>query len=159
MNDTTWFWKIVDARGLADVSSDEFVALNELISKAERAEAAAALIAQQAATIEAVTKERDEAQAEITLTESLVADERRMRFAAEAERDRAREAFARVLAWAERRCPCHNEEPNPCPLCGASVENLEACKSAENTLPADILIALREAKPRAALSTAKERGE
>lgn len=37
MNDTTWFWQIVDARGLADVSSDEFVALNELISKAERA--------------------------------------------------------------------------------------------------------------------------
>lgn len=38
MNDATWFWQIVDARGLADVSSDEFVALNELISKAERAE-------------------------------------------------------------------------------------------------------------------------
>lgn len=37
MNDATWFWQIVDARGLADVSSDEFVALNELISKAERA--------------------------------------------------------------------------------------------------------------------------
>ena len=36
MNDTTWFWQIVDARGLADVSSDEFVALNELVSKAER---------------------------------------------------------------------------------------------------------------------------
>lgn len=35
-DDTTWFWKIVDARGLADVSSDEFVALNELISKAEK---------------------------------------------------------------------------------------------------------------------------
>lgn len=40
MNDTTWFWQIVDARGLADVSSDEFVALNELISKAERTEEA-----------------------------------------------------------------------------------------------------------------------
>lgn len=38
MNDTTWFWQIVDARGLANVSSDEFVALNELISAAERAE-------------------------------------------------------------------------------------------------------------------------
>lgn len=37
MNDATWFWQIVDARGLADVSSDEFVALNELISKAARA--------------------------------------------------------------------------------------------------------------------------
>lgn len=39
MNDTTWFWQIVDARGLANVSSDEFVALNELINAAERAEA------------------------------------------------------------------------------------------------------------------------
>lgn len=38
-DDTTWFWQIVDARGLADVSSDEFVALNELINKAERVEA------------------------------------------------------------------------------------------------------------------------
>lgn len=35
-DDTTWFWQIVDARGLADVSSDEFTALNELISRAER---------------------------------------------------------------------------------------------------------------------------
>lgn len=39
MDDTTWFWQIVDARGLANVASDEFVALNELISAAERAEA------------------------------------------------------------------------------------------------------------------------
>lgn len=31
MNDTTWFWQIVDARGLADVSSDEPVALKRLI--------------------------------------------------------------------------------------------------------------------------------
>lgn len=38
MDDTTWFWDIVDARGLANVSSDEFVALNELISDAERSE-------------------------------------------------------------------------------------------------------------------------
>lgn len=53
------------------------------------------------------------------------------------------EALERVLHWAEARCPCHNEEPNPCPLCGASVENLEACKSAENTLPRDILVLLR----------------
>lgn len=44
-----------------------------------------------------------------------------------------------VLRWAESRCPCHEEQPNPCPLCGASVENLEPCKSAENTLPRRLL--------------------
>lgn len=50
-----------------------------------------------------------------------------------------------VLRWAEQRCPCHNEEPNPCPLCGASVENLEACKSAENTIPLRLLRDIRVA--------------
>lgn len=39
MTDTTWFWQIVDARGLADVSSDEVVALREIIAQGERAEA------------------------------------------------------------------------------------------------------------------------
>lgn len=61
----------------------------------------------------------------------------------------AREAdnlLADVLRWAEARCPCHNETPNPCPLCGASVENLEPCKSAENTLPRDLLDRLRRRK-------------
>lgn len=57
-------------------------------------------------------------------------------------------ALRAVLTWADQRCPCHNDEPNPCPLCGASVENLEACKSAENTIPrtllADIRMALSE---------------
>ena len=62
MNDTTWFWQIVDARGLADVSSDEFVALNELISKAERTEKAEDAMARELAearervsTLEALT--------------------------------------------------------------------------------------------------------
>ena len=50
-----------------------------------------------------------------------------------------------VLKWAEGRCPCENELPNPCPLCGASVENLEACKSAENTLPTSLLRKIRMA--------------
>lgn len=39
MNDTTWFWQIVDAHGLADVSSDEVVALRELIGASERSAA------------------------------------------------------------------------------------------------------------------------
>ena len=60
------------------------------------------------------------------------------------ERIKALEAVVKkTLAWAEARCPCHNDEPNPCPLCGASVENLEACKSAENTIPRDLLKELR----------------
>jgi len=66
--------------------------------------------------------------------------------AAEAERDRLAETVGKVLTWAEQRCPCHNDEPNPCPLCGASVENLEACKSAENTIPASLLADLRTAR-------------
>jgi hypothetical protein len=50
-----------------------------------------------------------------------------------------------VLTWADQRCPCANERPNPCPLCGASVENLEPCKSAENTLPRSLLDRIRAA--------------
>lgn len=59
---------------------------------------------------------------------------------------RLKDVISDILYWAERRCPCHNEEPNPCPLCGASIENLEGCKSAENTLPRDLLYKIREAK-------------
>ncbi|RWP44250.1 MAG: hypothetical protein EOR04_04850 [Mesorhizobium sp.] len=60
---------------------------------------------------------------------------------------RLEELVSRTLTWAEQRCPCHNEQPNPCPLCGASVENLEACKSAENTIPRDLLVELRRVRP------------
>jgi hypothetical protein len=38
-DDTTWFWTIVDAHGLANVSSDEIVALREILDRAEAAEA------------------------------------------------------------------------------------------------------------------------
>lgn len=65
------------------------------------------------------------------------------------EIERLRAALGKVEHWAESRCPCSNEEPNPCPLCGASVENLEACKSAENTLPRDLLETIRSARRRA----------
>lgn len=54
----------------------------------------------------------------------------------------------KTLTWAEARCPCHNEQPNPCPLCGASVENFEACKSAENIIPPDLLKELRGVRAR-----------
>lgn len=61
------------------------------------------------------------------------------------ETDIVVQALKDVLAWAESRCPCRNEQPNHCPLCGASVENLEACKSAENTLPHALLVKVRRA--------------
>jgi hypothetical protein len=56
-----------------------------------------------------------------------------------------RKVLRNVLFWAESRCPCENEQPNPCTLCGASVENLEPCKSAERTLPLSLLRDMREA--------------
>lgn len=56
-----------------------------------------------------------------------------------------RRVLQAVLMWADQRCPCYNDEPNPCPLCGASVENLEGCKSAENTIPRTLLADIRHA--------------
>jgi hypothetical protein len=53
-------------------------------------------------------------------------------------------ALLMVLDWAERRCPCHDEKPDPCPLCGASAKlGGGHCMSAENTLPKHILSELR----------------
>lgn len=60
-----------------------------------------------------------------------------------AENDADREALKAVLRWAEQCCPHGSDETGPCPLCGASVENLEACKSAENTFPPDLLQTIR----------------
>lgn len=54
-----------------------------------------------------------------------------------------REVLRAVLTWAEQRCPCKDEQASPCPLCGASVENLEPCKSAEDTMPIGLLREIR----------------
>ena len=62
-----------------------------------------------------------------------------------AERDALREAVRGVLHWADRKCPCHNDLPDPCPLCGASVEGLERCKAADETLPRALLAQARAA--------------
>jgi hypothetical protein len=59
-----------------------------------------------------------------------------------------RKVVKAVMTWADQRCPCHNDQPNPCPLCGASVENLEPRKSAENTIPRHLLAELRRASDR-----------
>ncbi|KQS84278.1 hypothetical protein ASG58_21140 [Rhizobium sp. Leaf383] len=55
-----------------------------------------------------------------------------------------RALLRRIEHWAQTKCPCKNEQPNPCPLCGASVENLEPCKAVENIFPRDILRELRD---------------
>lgn len=39
--------------------------------------------------------------------------------ARESERDEAEKVVCDLLWWAEQKCPCENEEPNPCTLCGA----------------------------------------
>lgn len=58
-------------------------------------------------------------------------------------------ALERFLWWGQQQCPCYNDEPNPCPLCGASIENLEGCKAVEAKFPSAILGQAREAIARA----------
>lgn len=58
-------------------------------------------------------------------------------------------ALKGFLFWAQTRCPCENEEPNPCTLCGASIENLEGCKAVDRTIPPDILGEARAALAKA----------
>lgn len=53
------------------------------------------------------------------------------------------EALQGFVRWANAKCPCENEQPNPCPLCGASI--FEGCKAADQTLPRDLLAAARAA--------------
>jgi len=71
-----------------------------------------------------------------------------------AEIDPVKVLLLDVLRWAESRCPCENETPDPCPLCGASVANLEPCKSAERTLPPDLLRRLHLMKSARAMQAA-----
>lgn len=52
--------------------------------------------------------------------------------------------FRRIEFWASSRCPCSYETPDPCPLCFASVDNLEPCKAVELTFPPDILRDIRD---------------
>jgi hypothetical protein len=63
--------------------------------------------------------------------------------------DAARSVLRKIEHWAQQKCPCHNEQPNPCPLCGASVENLEACKAVESIFPRDLLVEVRSITARA----------
>lgn len=65
------------------------------------------------------------------------------------------EALQGFVRWANAKCPCENEQPNPCPLCGASI--FEGCKAADQTLPRELLDAARAAIAKAkGLDQAKE---
>lgn len=55
--------------------------------------------------------------------------------AAESSLSEAVKALEAVMRWASSRCPCANELPNPCTLCGVTVESGEACKAIQGTLP------------------------
>lgn len=57
------------------------------------------------------------------------------------------EALQGFVRWANAKCPCENEQPNPCPLCGASI--FEGCKAADQTLPRELLEAARAALSKA----------
>jgi hypothetical protein len=75
-------------------------------------------------------------------------------------------ALERFLWWGQQQCPCYNDEPSLCPLCGASIENLEGCKAVEAKFPPIILGQAREAiarsksaKATSASSVGTERSE
>lgn len=57
-----------------------------------------------------------------------------------------RSTLLAIKTWADQRCPCTNEQPNPCPLCGADANKPgDVCLSAENTFPRDLLRQIRAA--------------
>lgn len=55
--------------------------------------------------------------------------------AAEKQVEELRQLVWDIDFWARSKCPCNNEQPDPCPLCGASVANLENCKAVDITFP------------------------
>lgn len=65
---------------------------------------------------------------------------------AEAALATSRAVLLDVLHWGDARCPMRDDDPRACPLCGASVANLEPCKSAERTFPPDLLSRIRSLK-------------
>ncbi|RFZ89394.1 hypothetical protein D0Y60_01830 [Shinella sp. WSJ-2] len=96
--------------------------------------------------LEAMQREMAEKDERIAALEGALDESQSMHLSALRRNCVSRDVVNSVLTWAEQRCPCHNEQPNPCPLCGASVENLEPCKSAENTIPRHLLADLRRAR-------------
>lgn len=62
------------------------------------------------------------------------------------------EVLQALLLWADSQCPCRDELPNPCPLCGARADAPDACKSVEAIFPRVLLTTLQN-------SLSKARGE
>lgn len=54
------------------------------------------------------------------------------------------EALRNVVSWAQQKCPCENETPDPCPLCDATVAQ-GRCKAVDSTFPPRILEEIRSA--------------
>lgn len=50
----------------------------------------------------------------------------------------------KLINWAESKCPCRDETPDPCPLCGATVA-AGACMAVESTIPPHLLREMRDA--------------
>lgn len=59
------------------------------------------------------------------------------------------EALRDVRRWAASKCPCKDETPDPCTLCGATVAS-GACRSVESIFPAALLAQLDAALAEAA---------
>jgi hypothetical protein len=130
---------------------------------AEKARTALAALAAQPAQDGALEHAQAEARANEEAGRLAVAGamrliEQKQALAAENARreEKLRKVVSGFLRWADQKCPCRNEEPNPCPLCGASVENLEPCKAADNTLPRSLL---QDARAALAADGAAGKGE
>ena len=52
--------------------------------------------------------------------------------------DRATEALFAVRTWATHKCPCSDNKPDPCPLCGATVAT-GSCKAVDKVFPEQVL--------------------
>lgn len=61
------------------------------------------------------------------------------------EVERLRAALRSFIRWGEQQCPCENDLPDPCPLCDASVGNLQGCKAVDQKFPPRILAEARAA--------------
>lgn len=59
--------------------------------------------------------------------------------------EKARETIDGMLYWAQHRCPCTDEKPDPCTLCGVSVASLEGCKAVDASFPRSSIVAMNEA--------------
>jgi hypothetical protein len=51
------------------------------------------------------------------------------------ERATAVSLLDEIMNWSRQRCPCENEKPDPCPLCGARVNDPDGVCKAGVVLP------------------------